>query len=141
MTNKHFDTLVKKARERFGVICVESSKGVKSVLSFERENNLTINLIIGDQSPRKESVKYWTKFLFQDRAFLIDADNIALKANHVLLFPFYKKVKRGFYEVAFQIITESPIEMTNNEIIDAYALHLEQAIKSSPELWLWSHKR
>jgi KDO2-lipid IV(A) lauroyltransferase len=141
LNNKYFDELVKKVRERFGVICVESSKGVKSVLSFEREKILTINLIIGDQSPRKDAVKHWTKFFNQETAFLIGADKIARKANHVLLFPFYRKIKRGFYEVEFQIITETPKEIKSEDIIDAYANHLERAINASPELWLWSHKR
>ena len=136
-----FDELVKNARERFGAICVESNKGVKSVLSFEREKILTLNLIIGDQSPQKKSVKYWTTFLNQETAFLIGADKIAQKANHILLFPFYKKVKRRYYEVEFQIITESPKEMDSNDIIASYAHHLERAINSSPEMWLWSHKR
>lgn len=141
LKNKYFDQLVKKARERFGAICVESSKGIKSVLGFEREKILTLNLIIGDQSPRKDSAKYWTNFFDQETAFLIGADKIAQKANHVLLFPYYKKIKRGYYELEFQIITESPKEMSSNHIIDAYARHLEQAIRSSPEMWLWSHNR
>jgi Kdo2-lipid IVA lauroyltransferase/acyltransferase len=141
LKNKYFDELVKKARGRFGAICVESNKGVKSVLTFEQEKILTINLIIGDQSPKKKSQKYWTRFLDQDTAFLIGADKIAQKANHVLLFPFYKKIKRGYYELEFQIITESPMEMNSEDIIDSYANHLEQAIKSAPEMWLWSHNR
>jgi KDO2-lipid IV(A) lauroyltransferase len=140
-SNKYFDELVKIARERFGVVCVEASKGVKSVLSFEQRNILTLNLIIGDQCPRAESPKHWVSFLGQETAFLVGADKIAQKANHIILFPFFKKSRRGHYELEFQVITENPAEMESNEIIGAYAAFLERAITSSPEMWLWSHRR
>ncbi len=141
LSNGYFDELVKIARERFGTICVESGQGVKSIISHEQRKILTVNLIIGDQSPRKDSAMYWTEFLGQKTAFLIGADKISQKANHVVLFPYYRKIKRGCYEIDFQVITEQPKEMESNEIIESFAKHLEKAILNNPDLWLWSHRR
>ncbi len=78
-TSKYFDELMKILRERFGVICVESKKGYKSILTFAQKNILTLNIMVGDQSPRKDSAKHWVKFLNQDTAFLTGADRIAKK--------------------------------------------------------------
>jgi KDO2-lipid IV(A) lauroyltransferase len=141
LSNKYFDELVKIARERFDAICVESGKGVKSIISHEQQNILTINLIIGDQSPRKDSAMYWTDFLGHRTAFLVGADKIAQKANHVVMFPFFNKTDRGSYEIDFQVITEQPKEMNSDDIIESFASHLEKAILAHPQLWLWSHRR
>lgn len=141
LSNSYFDGLMKLIRSRFGVICVESNKGYKSILQFARKNIPTLNIIIGDQSPRNDSTKHWTNFLNQETAFLIGSDKIAKKSNQVVLFPAYRKVKRGHYELEFKLLEESPKEHKNYHLIDQYAASLEKAISDSPALWLWSHRR
>jgi KDO2-lipid IV(A) lauroyltransferase len=133
--------LMKKIRERFGVICVESGKGYKAISDFSQRNILTMNYIIGDQSPTNNSTKHWTRFLNQDTAFLIGADRIAKKRNQVVIFPFFSKTKRGRYVLEFNIIEEEPKLINSDDIINKYAQLLEEAIACSPEMWLWSHKR
>jgi Kdo2-lipid IVA lauroyltransferase/acyltransferase len=138
---KYFDTLMKTIRERFGVICIESNKGYKTISGFAERNILTMNYIIGDQSPSGASTKHWTQFLNQDTAFLIGAERIAKKRNQVVIFPAFRKIKRGIYEIEFKLIEEEPLLINNNEIIDKYAALLEETILVSPEMWLWSHRR
>ena len=52
-----------------------------------------------------------------------------------------KKVKRGYYETEFQLITDSPKEFENYQITDKYIDLTEKNILQQPELYLWSHKR
>lgn len=140
-SSKYFDTLMKIIRERFGVLCVESNKGYKTITGFSERNILTMSYIIGDQSPSGGSTKHWTQFLNQDTAFLIGADRIAKKRNQVVIFPSFSKTKRGVYEIEFKLIEEEPQLINSIEIIDKYAALLEEAILASPEMWLWSHRR
>lgn len=140
-TSKYFDDLMKIIRERFGVICVESKKGYKAILTNQQKNVITLNIMVGDQSPTKESTKHWVKFLNQDTAFLPGADRIAKKSGQVVLFPSYRKISRGYYEVDFKIIEEESSNVKDDRIIDRYANLLETSITTSPELYLWSHKR
>jgi len=140
-TSKYFDNLMKILRERFGVICIESKKGYKSILTFAKKNTLTLNIMVGDQSPRKDSTKHWVKFLNQDTAFLTGADRIAKKSGQVVLFPSFRKKRRGYYELEFKIIEEESKEVKDESIIDNYARLLETSIRASPELYLWSHNR
>jgi len=128
-------------RERFGVNCVESDKGFRTILDNHQRKELSLNCMIGDQSPTKNSSKYWYNFLNQDTAFFVGADKIAKKTDQVVLFPFFKKLKRGYYELEFRIIDDQPQLRSNFEILEKYAQQLEQAIVSAPELWLWSHRR
>tara|TARA_R110000751_G_scaffold25152_1_gene68554 strand:+ start:717 stop:1625 length:909 start_codon:yes stop_codon:yes gene_type:complete len=139
--NKYFDELFKNMRERFGVNCVESDKGFRTIIDNHQRKVLTLNCMIGDQSPTKKSSKYWYNFLNQETAFFIGADKIAKKTDQVVLFPFFKKLRRGYYELEFKIIEDHPQIRDNFEILEKYAQQLEQAIMSAPELWLWSHRR
>ena len=41
----------------------------------------------------------------------------------------------------FSLITESPVSVRFNGIIEDYAEALENVIFKSPELWLWSQRR
>ncbi|MDL5512080.1 lysophospholipid acyltransferase family protein [Arenibacter sp. M-2] len=139
--NKYFEELFKNMRERFGVNCVESDKGFRTIIDNHQKKVLTLNCMIGDQSPTKKSSKYWYNFLNQETAFFVGADKIAKKTDQVVLFPFFKKLKRGYYELEFRIIEDHPQIRNNFEILEKYAQQLEQAIISAPELWLWSHRR
>jgi KDO2-lipid IV(A) lauroyltransferase len=139
--NSYFDSLMIHIRSRYGLICLESNKGYKSLMEFKRDNILTTTLMIGDQSPRRGRPAYTASFFNLDTDFLPGAVKIAQKANQVLLFPFYSKVKRGHYKVRFHLLEENPKENSPEEMVNKFSSILENQIKSEPELWLWSHKR
>ena len=85
--------------------------------------------------------KHWVPFMNRETAFLIGADRIAKKSNQVVVFPAFKKPKRGYYELEFTVIEEAPANSKHFEIVDRYAGLLEKTISESPELYLWSHNR
>ena len=141
LSNSYYDGLMKLIRGRFGVICIESSKGYKQLLQFKKENILTITYMVGDQRPGKKSTMYWTTFLNQQTAFLTGAEVIARKTNQVLLYPSYKKVKRGYYELTFVLLDDQPQEHPEFSVIEKYISAIEENICIIPEMWLWSHRR
>lgn len=141
LSNRYFDQLMNLIRSRFGIICTESKKGYKTFLQLNAANIKSLNIIIGDQSPRKNSPKHWTRFLSQKTAFLASSDKIVKKSNQPVVFPNFQKLKRGYYELSFTLIEEFPNEHRNQVITNTYAGILEKNIKKSPELWLWSHRR
>jgi len=52
-----------------------------------------------------------------------------------------KKIKRGYYETEFQLITENPNEFENFELTEKYLTLTEKNIRQNPEVYLWSHNR
>jgi KDO2-lipid IV(A) lauroyltransferase len=52
-----------------------------------------------------------------------------------------KKVKRGFYEGSFEVLSENVKEVPNYEITDKFLTLVEQQILEAPEYYLWTHKR
>ena len=69
------------------------------------------------------------------------AEMLAKKYNMNVIFLKVKKVKRGFYEASFEILSENTLEVPNYEITDKFMKLVEQQIYESPEYYLWTHKR
>ena len=136
--NQYFDQLMILIRERFNNICVESKAGYKTLVTYARNQELTLTCIIGDQCPATKSAKHWTTFLNQETAFLIGADRLAKKCDQALVYPRMTSVKRGYYELEFLVMN---VEDDARSVIDRYAELLEENIMAQPTLWLWSHRR
>lgn len=141
LSNRYFDGLMLKIRSRFGVQCIPSDKGYRTITKMDQEEIKTLNIIIGDQRPKGKSSSHRIPFFGKETNFLIGADRIASKGKHVVIFPAFTRKRRGYYELEFKLITDQPIPKNNFLVIDEYAQRLEEAIKSAPVMWLWSHKR
>ena len=97
--------------------------------------------MVADQSPSRDEANYWTTFLNQETAVYLGVEKIAKKFNHAVVFMSMRKVKRGYYETTFELITDKPNETKEFEITDKHTKLLENLINEKPEHWIWSHKR
>lgn len=140
-SSAYFDGLMKLVRSRFGLLPVESGKGFKSIATRQAAGQLTLTIMVGDQSPTANSGWVWVPFLERETAFMTGAEKIAKKLGLVVLFPHIRKIKRGRYELEYQTICPDPAQIKPNDIVTSYTDHLEQAIRQAPYNWLWSHKR
>ncbi|MEZ7992848.1 MAG: lipid A biosynthesis acyltransferase, partial [Flavobacteriaceae bacterium] len=84
---------------------------------------------------------YWREFMGVKVPIHTGAEMIAKKFNMAVVNYTVKKVKRGYFEVTFETITEHPNEFKNYEITDRYLGIVERNIIDQPEYYLWSHKR
>ncbi|WP_397446735.1 lysophospholipid acyltransferase family protein [Polaribacter sp. R77954] len=139
--NKYFDKIVKDSRERFGFICYESAKTVKAFYEDYKAQKQSIYLLISDQSPQVEHTLYWASFLGIKVPFHVGAESLAKKFDLVVINSSTKKIKRGYYETEFELISENPKDVSNYQITDKYIELTEKLIKQQPEFYLWSHKR
>lgn len=94
-----------------------------------------------DQTPRIYEIHHWVTFLNQDTPVILGTEKVAQKIDAVVLFARSRKVKRGFYEVEYQLVTDHAGANPRFEITEKCTRLLEQQINSQPEFWLWSHKR
>lgn len=141
LQNRYFNGLLLIMRERFGVTCVDSKKGYRTILHQERKKMPVMNCLIGDQSPTRSDAKQWCNFMHRETAFFVGAEKIAQKTGATVLFPSFIKVRRGRYELQFQAVEKKWTKNGNFSIINGYAKLLEATISKYPELWLWSHRR
>ncbi|MNS12842.1 lipid A biosynthesis lauroyl acyltransferase [compost metagenome] len=69
------------------------------------------------------------------------AEMLAKRYNMNVIFLKTKKVKRGYYESSFEILSENAEQVPNYEITDQFLKLVEQQIYEAPEYYLWTHKR
>ncbi len=140
MKNRFFDLQFRTSRSRFG-LKVTPSKKVRH--SFEkRMKQLTATVFIGDQSPsnvRKQL--HWTTFLNQETGVMLGAEKMARHYNYPVLYGNCRKIKRGYYEVSFEIIEKNSRTSGLFEITEKHTRILEKEIFRVPQYWLWTHRR
>ncbi|HRO76420.1 MAG TPA: lysophospholipid acyltransferase family protein [Crocinitomicaceae bacterium] len=139
LSQKFWDEKVNTQRARFGII-ITHAKEVKTVFKL-LENKLINTLILSDQSPVDATKSYWTNFLNQQTAVLFGCELMAHQYNHAVVFYRLEKVKRGYYSMKLEVITEEPQTCKWGEITEKHVQLLEKAIVAKPAFWLWSHKR
>jgi len=141
LSNTYFNDLFILMRERFNVHCIPSNEGYRHLLHLKNNNIVSMNCVIGDQSPLGKSGKQQTIFFNQQTSFFTGAAKIAKKTDSAIFIPYLKKIKRGSYELFFENIANQAATLNEQNIIDLYANKLEKVIEKYPELYLWTHKR
>lgn len=141
LKNKVMDTLFLRIRSRFGALCIEKKQVLRSLIALKKENKPNLIAYIADQSTTRKNVHYWVDFLNQDTAVQSGWTTIARKFDTAVLYLKITPIKRGYYTAHFEVITEQPNSMSEEELLNAYFANLERDIREKPEYWLWSHKR
>ncbi|MCQ2215931.1 MAG: lysophospholipid acyltransferase family protein [Bacteroidales bacterium] len=140
-SGKGIDRIMTEMRTRVGNLAIESHKAYRHIVECMRNNIQTFTLIIADQSPHRKAKKHWTNFFNHDTAFLMGPEAMAVKTNQVLIYPSIVSYKRGYYEIEMKLIDDKASQNSGAGIIDKFAVLLEDDIRRTPELWLWSHNR
>ena len=141
LKNPSFERFYCNLRNRFGAIPLERADTFKQLYDDHRQGIPSMSAFLFDQTPRIYEIKHWITFLNQDTPVVLGAEKIAQKLDAVVLFLYSRKVKRGFYETEFRLVTDKAKTLPQYEITDTCNALLEQQIVEQPENWLWSHKR
>ena len=141
LENKEFDRLFLYSRQRLGAKCIAMQDTLREILNYRKENQPVVIGYISDQVPFWTNIHHWVDFLHHDTPVLTGTERIARKVNHAVFFLDVHRVRRGYYEAEFKLITREPQKMDEFEITDIYFKLLEESIRRAPEFWLWSHNR
>lgn len=139
LKNSFFDKIILNSRKRNGMKLIET----RNVINFFQtsDKNPKMMVVVNDQSPTNHKKAHWNSFLNQETGWNVGPEKLAKKYNYVVLFGHSESIKRGHYEVEFNIISEQPEATNNGYITNKYTSLLEEIIIKHPESWLWSHKR
>ena len=102
--------------------------------------NLVMGLI-ADQNPPRRPDSHWFRFLNQDTIFFDGGEKLALRCQLPVYFVKMERLRRGRYEMSFELIYDGKEEVAEYEITQRYVRMLEAEIRRRPELWMWSHRR
>jgi len=139
LTSKFWDKKLNERRARTGMNIV-SAKNLKENLLKKHEKPLAI-LILGDQSPGDSLKSYWMNFLNQTTAVQFGTEQLANEYNFAVVHFILHKIKRGYYSMELQLITDDAKSLSWGKITEKQTQLLEKAIIDKPEFWIWSHKR
>lgn len=139
LTNAYFDQLMRVSRGKYGLKMIPISI-VKKEFEKSREE-LAVFILATDQSPGKKTKAYWMNFLNQETAVLFGTEKYATEYNYPVVYGCINKLKRGHYEVVFELVHDQPADTPYGFITEAHTRLLERDILRKPEFWLWSHRR
>ncbi len=138
LSNPFFDQLLYNIRTRFGTKLIAMNNTWKEML--QNQSHIHATAFIADQTPSPEHA-YWTTFLNQDTPVFWGIEKIARKLNYPVVFVSVRRIKRGYYTIFSELLSERPANTMEGELSEKHTRKLEQEIIQQPETWLWSHRR
>ena len=135
------DKAILQLRSKRGGECVEKNMLLRKLVQLRHVDHPFVIGLIADQKPSRRNAHTWTTFLNQDTAFLDGGEVLARKFDLGVVYANIISPKRGYYRIHFEVITDDPQSMPENEITLAYARMIETNIRQQPERWLWTHNR
>jgi len=141
LSNKYFDSFLYNLRSRLGITLVAMQDTLRAFIGYRDKGICTSTMLIGDQTPARKEIKYWTRFLNHDTPVYMGIEKMARKYDLAVLYFKIDKIKRGYYTIDIEILTEDPLSLKENELTEMHVRRLEEQIFEKPELWLWSHNR
>lgn len=139
LSHPYFEKMMTGMRTRFGTRITPEEKALRDMVARQKE--ITATAFIADQTPSDTRNAYWTNFLRQDTPVHAGPEKIARKFNYPMVFMNVKRVRRGYYEIFPELLSDNPKDTAENELTDAFIQRLEKQIAIDPVPWLWSHRR
>jgi KDO2-lipid IV(A) lauroyltransferase len=141
INNRYFDKLVRDIRSKFKATLITTKETIPVMASNFRSKKLGVYGLVSDQSPKLGGFFHWNKFMGIEVPIHTGGEMLAKKYDMNVIFLRTKKIKRGFYEASFEVLSENAKEVPNYEITDQFLKLVEEQIYEQPEFYLWSHKR
>jgi len=141
VSNKYFNQKILKSRRRFGYTLKQTARIIAEI-DYNFKNNIqSMYGLISDQSPQLKKAHYWSHFLGIKVPVHTGAEMLAKKYDLNLVLIETKKVRRGYYENTFSLITKEPNKFSDFELTDLFHNKIEKQIRAQPEYYFWTHKR
>jgi KDO2-lipid IV(A) lauroyltransferase len=138
LSSPAFDRLMYHIRTRFGGGLIAMNDTFKTMV--KQKGTVTATAFIADQTPQPQKA-HWMTFLNQDTPVFTGAELIGRKLNYPIVYAAVKRVRRGYYTIYTERLTDAPATLPEGELTERHTRRLEQDIVKDPEIWLWSHKR
>jgi KDO2-lipid IV(A) lauroyltransferase len=117
---------------------VESGSLARYML--KNKNKKHCYVLYADQTPLPGS-KFVVNFLHRETTMINGPEVLSRLIDCPVVYFEMMRERRGRYKIVLTKITDKPSDVPEGYITEKYARLLEETIISSPDNWLWSHKR
>ncbi|MEO7292150.1 MAG: lipid A biosynthesis acyltransferase [Ginsengibacter sp.] len=140
LENKAFDKLIYKMRRRFKNVFLVSAPNFRNeVVPFLRQR-FALGLV-ADQKPALARSGYWISFFGKPAPFVKGPEKMSKGSNTAVAYLHFYPVKRGYYNLDYQIVTTTPKDFAEGMLIKRLIEITEECIRKQPAAYLWSHNR
>jgi KDO2-lipid IV(A) lauroyltransferase len=139
LSNKYMDAYIQRTRVQGNAVLAPITRTAET---FRTDwGKPAIFYMVADQSPSSARLAFWINFLNQETAALHGPEKYAMLHNLPVVFASANKIRRGYYQVTFQLLEENPAKTKTGQITSRFMKMLEEVILAKPEYYLWSHRR
>lgn len=141
LANPYFNEKVINSRAKFGTHLIQTSKIIAEIKHNHKNNIQAMYGLLSDQSPQLSKTFYWSEFLGVKVPIHTGAEMLAKRFDMNMVYIETKKIKRGYYETSFSLITNEASKFPDYELTDIFLEKVEKQIRTQPEYYFWTHKR
>ena len=141
INNPYFDQLVRTIRSRFKAYLITTKETKKIIEANAKKGILSVYGFASDQTPRWGENLYWHHFMGIETPIHIGAESLAKMYDMNMVYLRVNKVKRGYYEGTFEVLTDNVSAVPDYKISEYFMAKVEEQIHERPELYMWTHKR
>lgn len=141
IANPYFDKLVKNIRSKFRAYLITTKETAGTIEKNNREGIPGVYGFASDQTPRRSDSMYWYHFMGIETPIHVGAEALAKRFDMNMIFLKVKKIKRGYYEATFEVLSEDVRNVPDYAISEQFMGKVEAQIHEAPEFYLWTHKR
>lgn len=139
--NKYFDKLVRDIRSKYGTTLIKTNESRKIIKDAKESGELITVGIISDQSPMLNRTRHWAKFMNIAVPIHVGGEELCKVHDIIPIYLKVEKLKRGYYQGTFKVLSEKPSEVEGYKISEAFLREVEKSIYEAPEYYFWTHKR
>ena len=141
LEDSNFDRILLRLRQRFGAVSIPMAETLRRIVLYRQQKQQIVIGYISDQVPFWNNIHHWCQFLNHDTPVLTGTERLVRQVRHAVFYLDIRRVRRGYYEAEFKLITREPEKMEEYQITDIYFHELEKSIRREPACYLWSHNR
>lgn len=141
INNPYFEKAMLKSRGKFGVLLRQTSQTISEIEYNQKNNIQALYGLLSDQSPRLKRTFYWNDFFGVKVPIHTGSEMLAKKYDMNVVFMNTKKVKRGYYETSFTLLTNNAKKYKDYDLTDEFLEMVEKQVRNQPEYYFWTHKR
>jgi KDO2-lipid IV(A) lauroyltransferase len=138
--NKVFNKFIYNLRTRFkNAILIDATKFRNQFYPYLK-TRFALGLV-ADQKPLNPRSAYWVPFFNEWMPFVKGPEKTSKGYNTAVAYLHFYPVKRGHYNLDYQMITTTPQDFNDGQLVKKLIQITEECIRKQPAAYLWSHNR
>ncbi|HAO47299.1 MAG TPA: lysophospholipid acyltransferase family protein [Ferruginibacter sp.] len=139
ISSKPLDKLFYKIRAKYGTVLMPATDIKRSFVAWARKTHCLA--LVADQKPASAGSSNWLYFFNKPTPFVTGPEKNAILKKCPVVFGKAFKTGRGKYDTQVTLACRDASLLKPGELTIMYRDFIEAAIRSQPDMYLWSHKR